>query len=80
MAESQKSPSDVKDTSTDVANAPKNEPVQKEATFSHDELIESGRAALGVAPFVVAGALAKVNRKNLTLDEAQTAVNTFLGR
>lgn len=48
--------------------------------FSHEQLIESGPRALGVAPFVVAGALAREKKKELTMDEAKRAVKRFLGR
>lgn len=56
-----------------------NESASEPSTFTHDYLIQNGPAIFGVAPFVVAGALAKANKK-LTVDDAQVAVNTFLGR
>lgn len=48
--------------------------------YTRAELMESARAAFGVFPEVVAGALALAHRTNATKEEAVTFIKNFLAR
>ena len=54
------------------------EPASDSEEIPVERLISEGGAFLGQEPHVVAGALAGVNRKKLTVEEAQAAVDAWL--
>lgn len=61
------------------AKAAAKEPEEELPTFTHDSLIQRAHETVGYAPHVIAGALSKVQKKNLTIEEAQEACRKFLG-
>jgi hypothetical protein len=78
LAEEQKTQAakaDQKDSGNSTAKAG-----TSASTYSHEYLIENGPAIFNVAPFVVAGALSSVDKVELSREDAETAVNTFLGK
>lgn len=54
------------------------DPPEDAEAFPVERLISEAGAFLNQPPYVVAGALHGVDRKNLTLDEAQAAVDAWL--
>lgn len=50
-------------------------------TFSREYLIENAPAVFGVQGFVVAGALSSAeDQDDFSVDQAERAINTFLGK
>ena len=75
MAESKKKQTEPETPKEAVADV---EPPADANTYPVERLISDAGAFLKQPSHVVAGALAGVNRKNLTLEEAEAAVDAWL--
>jgi hypothetical protein len=76
MAEAKKQKAEEPETPKEAVKA--TEPAEDAIEFSVERLISEGGQLIGHEPHVVAGALNSVNRKNLTLEEAEAAVDAWL--
>jgi len=50
----------------------------QEPVYTREELFAAAKGAFGVNPEVVAGALAKAGKTEMTRDEAEKAIKNFL--
>lgn len=72
----------TEETPKTTSKKPEAPPERDHAATKHsvDVLVSDAGAMLGVAPHVVAGALATGNKQSYTLEDAKAAVESFLGR
>lgn len=78
MAEAKSKTKAEDDVETPAEAVKATEPAEDALTFSVDRLISDGGDLIGHESHVVAGALSGVNRKQMTLEEAEAAVDAWL--